>query len=425
MFKGKQLHNWIWKWHILAGLFSLPFLFLLSVTGAIYLFKGDYEQSAYRDVIQVEKSGERLSYQQLLENATTAAKAESSKKPSKIILPQSETDAVEFQSGRFSSKRSTYVDPYSGEVTGSWAVSDTLMQKVRKLHGELLLGKQGTLVIELVASWLVVLVITGVYVWWPRGQRGIRGLFTVRFNAGKRVMYRDLHAVTGFWVSGFLLLILAGGMPWTEVFGSNFKWLRDNTGSGYPSAYSGRGLKSAPSQGAAPLSLDEMVAIARKEGLKGTVTLTFPKKANSVFSIRNRSEDLNQQWSIHYDQYTGAKIKAFPWSEVGAMSNGRQIVMRIHQGEFFGSLNWGLVLATAVLLALMSLSAMASYLIRKPKGSWGIPKVPAEMRVGKGVFVLLAILAMLLPLFGASLLLLVAVSFLTDWRGKRRERRLA
>ncbi|RXJ71046.1 hypothetical protein CS022_21830 [Veronia nyctiphanis] len=236
MFKGQQIHNWIWKWHILAGLFSLPFIFLLAVTGAIYLFKGDYEQQAYKEVQQVSVSGPRLSYEQLFDSATEAALLNGQPLPSKMILPNGLEQAVEFQSGRHSSKRSTYVDPYSGEVTGSWAVSDTLMQKVRKLHGELLLGKQGTLVIELVASWMVVLIITGIYVWWPKGKSGVKGLFTVRFNAGKRTLYRDLHAVTGFWLSAFLLVILAGGMPWTEYFGSNYKWVRDNTGSGYPSA---------------------------------------------------------------------------------------------------------------------------------------------------------------------------------------------
>nr|WP_305814023.1 hypothetical protein [Photobacterium leiognathi] len=40
------------------------------------------------------------------------------------------------------------MDPYTGDVTGQFARNDTLMQKVRKLHGELLLGKKGRWVIE-------------------------------------------------------------------------------------------------------------------------------------------------------------------------------------------------------------------------------------------------------------------------------------
>ncbi|RXJ71047.1 hypothetical protein CS022_21835 [Veronia nyctiphanis] len=184
-------------------------------------------------------------------------------------------------------------------------------------------------------------------------------------------------------------------------------------------------MKSVKAENASPLSVDEMVSIAQKADLPGTVTLTLPAKSTSVFSIKNRYQDLDQQWSIHYDQYSGQEVKAFPWSDVGVMSHSRQIVMRIHQGELFGSLNWGLVLAVALLLAMMSLSGMVSYFIRKPKGSWGIPKVPENMRVGKGIVLLLAFLAVLLPLFGVSLIVLVVTTFIVQLGGKALQRREA
>ena len=33
------LYRSVWRWHFYAGLFVIPFVLLLSVTGAIYLFK--------------------------------------------------------------------------------------------------------------------------------------------------------------------------------------------------------------------------------------------------------------------------------------------------------------------------------------------------------------------------------------------------
>ena len=32
------LYRTIWRWHFYAGLFVLPFILILSVTGSIYLF---------------------------------------------------------------------------------------------------------------------------------------------------------------------------------------------------------------------------------------------------------------------------------------------------------------------------------------------------------------------------------------------------
>jgi len=34
-----SFYNLAWRWHFYAGLFVIPFLILLSVTGIIYLFK--------------------------------------------------------------------------------------------------------------------------------------------------------------------------------------------------------------------------------------------------------------------------------------------------------------------------------------------------------------------------------------------------
>ena len=43
--KNNILSQWLWKWHVIAGLISLPFVIVLAITGGIYLFKDDYEAS--------------------------------------------------------------------------------------------------------------------------------------------------------------------------------------------------------------------------------------------------------------------------------------------------------------------------------------------------------------------------------------------
>ncbi|MGY2735984.1 PepSY domain-containing protein [Sphingomonas sp. UYP23] len=41
---AQQRYRWVWRWHFYAGLFVLPFILILSVTGSIYLFKPQVEQ---------------------------------------------------------------------------------------------------------------------------------------------------------------------------------------------------------------------------------------------------------------------------------------------------------------------------------------------------------------------------------------------
>ncbi|GAB3647283.1 PepSY domain-containing protein [Echinicola sediminis] len=394
----KNLYNWIWKWHFIGGLISLPVILILAITGTIYLFKEDYEQPIKEKLLSVSALGEPLSYQRQWE----IAKENWDRKPNAMELPASQTEATAFVSGMFSHKSSLFVDPYSGKVNGTFQLDQSDMHQVRKLHGELLMGGFGTKIVELTASWMVVLILTGLFVFWPRG-RGWRGFFTIRTKGNKRIFYRDLHAVTGFWFSILLLLILAGGLPWTDVFGSGYQWVQKQTDTGFPAAWQGRSINSEVK--GQPLSLDDMVNEAEKLQLKGQVSIGLPKDEKGVYTISNQTSDVDKMVVYHFDQYSGELLYHGTWDDIGVLMKSRLWVMAFHQGEF-GWWNWMLVLLTALALVVMSLSAIISYVKRKKKGEWGIPDIPQNFSLGKGIAVLVIVLGLLLPLFGMNLILI-------------------
>ena len=409
------LNSWLWKWHFIAGLISLPFVFLLAVTGGIYLFKDIYEDSAFAELKTVTPGVARVDYQ----TQWILAEEALGRPVEKMLVPEADNQTTEFVLGKHRDKVSVYVDPYKAEVTGAVAIKDTLMFDIRKLHGELLLGAYGTKVVELVASWCFVLIITGIYVWWPKGGFTLVSLYRIRRGEGKRIFYRDLHAVLGFWLSLFLLIILAGGMPWTDVFGGQFKRLQQLTDSGYPATYkSSRGLQSEIS--GQPLSLDDMVVIATQQRLPGVVTITLPSARSSVFSVANEALKLSDERVIHFDQYSGRQLLAHNWADVGGMAQGREVVMRLHQGQFFGLPDWLLVLLVAVMLSVTSIAALLTYLLRKPAGRWGVPRVPAEFKAGTSLLVMIVALGLFFPLFGASL---VVISLAMLWTKRRQAKR--
>lgn len=391
---------------------SLPIFLLLSITGIIYLFRDKYETKVYRDTTTVEAHGSPASFEQQLKVAQEA----SSKPINSLLIPTNKTQATQFTSGKRGGKSSIYVDPYRLEETGKIAVKETDMYTVRKLHGELLLGKPGTLLVELVGCWIIVLVITGLYVWWPAKKFALAGFFTIRLNKGKRIAYRDLHSVLGFWTSFILLLILAGGMPWTEVFGSQYKRLQDATNSGYPQTWSSSRSLNSEINGN-PIDLDTMVKIAREQNLQGEVSIKIPTSPQGVFTVSNRSLYLKDQRVRHFDQYSGGLIKEHHWSDVGSMMTTRQFLMRIHQGEY-GFINWIIVLLACIGFTIATIAGLSSYLIRKRKGKWSLPKAPENFNPGWFLAFLIIALGMVFPLFGASLLLLWLVDRVRSFSNK-------
>ena len=70
------------------------------------------------------------------------------------------------------------------------------------------------------------------------------------------------------------------------------------------------------------------------------------------------------------------------------------------------------MLLIAFVLTMISLSAITSYIFRKPKSSWSIPKAPEQFKVGYGITILLIALSIALPLFGVSMMVIILTTFL-------------
>lgn len=398
--KNLDLNKWMWKWHFIAGLISLPFIMLLSITGAIYLFNHDVETSEFKPLQEVKVTGQPLSYQE----QWSIAKENAVKTPVKLVIGD-HTKATQFISGMFGGKSTLFVNPYTGEVTGEVVLKDTWMHLVRKLHGELLLNTFGTTIVEIIACWMVVLIITGIYIWWPKKKWKLGGFFTIRTKVKKRLIWRDLHAVLGFWLSVLLFITLAGGLPWTNVWGGAYKKIQDYTNSGFPSTWNNRSLKVEDVK-TEQLSLDKMVMIAKGLNLSGETSIDLPNARKKVFSISNVALDLYDQKVYHFNSFSGELIKQHKWDEVGAMMKTRMWVMRFHEGEL-GVWNWWVMFFMAVLFTFSSVASLFTYLLRKKKHSWGVPEVPVQFKVGKGILVMLMLLGVLFPLFGFSVLLII------------------
>src|SRR3546814_11759841 len=94
--------------------------------------------------------------------------------------------------------RDVAVSP-QGRVIGSADPERRISAWLSAIHGSLLIGRAGGLIVELAASWAIVMILTGLYLWWPRG-RGLAGVVWPRLSLGGRAALRVLPAGPGFWV---------------------------------------------------------------------------------------------------------------------------------------------------------------------------------------------------------------------------------
>lgn len=231
----------VWRWHFYAGLLSIPIIVILCLSGIVYLFKPQIDSVAWGSIRTVTPQATVRSYAEQ-ERAVLAAFPGGT--ISQVAPPPADDRAAEWDVlTRDGGMRRVYVNPYTGKVTGSRDPSKSLTSLALDLHGMLLTnrlfgddGMWGDRLIELTASWALVLVLTGIYLWWPRGRRTKREALIPRLRASSRRMrWRDLHAVTGVLFSFVTLFFLITGLAWAGIWGAKV-WgpFTEKVGSTYP-----------------------------------------------------------------------------------------------------------------------------------------------------------------------------------------------
>ena len=78
-----------------------------------------------------------------------------------------------------------------------------------------------------------------------------------------------------------------------------------------------------------------------------------------------------------------------------------------HDGQLFGWFNQLLGLLTALGLVAMSVSGVIMWRKRAPEGVLGAPPVMPEAKIGIGFVVIIVVAAVLLPVLGASLVVIL------------------
>lgn len=420
------MYRTLWRWHFYAGLFVLPFVITLSMSGVFYLFKPQIERWEERS-FHSQTSTVSVAPQQQVAAALTVYEG------ARLLdyrLPERVGDAALIRLALAPEQgiREVFVAA-DGAVLGSLVPEQRLMALVKRIHSELLIGgKLGNWLVELAACWAIVLLASGLYLWWPRG-RGLAGTLWPRLSAGGRLFWRDLHAVTGIWVAGFALLLLLTGLPWAGVWGSAFQTLRTEMGwiqgapawdigaQGQSEATAHAHHQDAPEADAGGVSyssaiLDLMVSRAAAEQLAFPAIVTVPggpgrfgQPGELVWTMRSDAQHAPHQQTIRFALDGQQQLSHERFQDRHALDRLVGYGIAWHEGQLFGWVNQLIGVLTALGLLMLALSGFVMWRRRKPAAQLGAPAataVPAKMR---GVTAILLGFALFLPLLALSLLL--------------------
>jgi uncharacterized iron-regulated membrane protein len=349
-------------------------------------------------------------------------------------LPETPRSAVRVMVGRDAELYRVYVHPQALQVLNVVNEDSRFTRAVFYLHGELMQGSRGSMIVETAASWTVVMLITGLYLWWPRGGAGLAGVLYPRLRQGKRAFWRDVHAVTGVWVSSFALILLISGLPWAKSWGGMLKSVRQYAAAttvqqdwttGRESELAERRLANSQSgehaghhmHGSGGMAagsidyelLDRIVPQVASLRLLPPVLVAPPSRANAGWTARSDTQNRPMRVTLTLDGATGAVLSREDFSQRPLMDRIIGTGVAAHEGQLFAPLNQALGLFTAIGLITLSCSAVVMWWRRRPAGVIGAPPALARPRLAIGVFACIAAVGILLPLFGVTLLVMLGL----------------
>lgn len=446
-----------WRWHFYAGLYVAPFLIMLAITGLIMMWSATLVGRDGEKAFSVTPTATQTAVSQqadaALANVPGGVLAQ-------YIAPAKPESVAVFRINSGEAAIMVAVNPYDAQVLGQWDRRHALYDLADSIHSDMLIGTLGDRLIEIAAGFGIVLVITGLYMWWPRNGERFSAMLLPRFAEKGRQLWKALHRTIGFYASILLLVFLVSGLSWAGVWGAKFtqawstfpigKWsdapLSDATHASMnhgsikdvpwtleeaPMPMSGSDAGHPGLGHGQPVTLDNVIAFARAIGFDKRFQLNFPKDETGVWSISrdtmsNDSTDPRSDRTVHIDRYTGKVLADIKYENYGLAGKAMALGVSFHMGTIG---LWNLILVTVYCLAVifLSVSGFVLWWKRRPKGAPRLvaPAYPADMRLWKtGALVMLAT-SLLFPLTGATLLAVLVVDMLLIRRIKPLKRALS
>ncbi|MBM7578662.1 PepSY-associated TM helix domain-containing protein [Jeotgalibacillus terrae] len=429
--KSAKAYQTIWRWHFYAGIIIAPVLLVLAVTGAIYLFKWNIEDFLYEDLYEIEAEGQQTSPSVLVSNVQALYGEDVA--ITRYRPGESAERSVEIGISDNGVSKTVFMNPYNGYLVGEINDEERVMDIIEKIHGELMAGTMGDRIVELVAGWTIILVVTGYYLFWPRGKFTLWGTLLPRLKKNRRMLIRDIHVVPAVWISAGLVFLLMTGMLWTGFWGDGVQRITTNAGVGYPPsvwvgdapvseivtedvaevAWAAETLpvpESVTGEAYIPVTLDDVVAQADRLGVHSSYQVYFPSGPEGVYTLSAFPDRAEDEATIHLDQYTGAVLADYRFDQYEPLGKVMAIGITLHKGLQYGIWNQMAGLAICIGLLLIVISGLWMWLMRKPSDSMGAPKALAIHRI-KWTLVILIGFSLFFPLVGLS----VIVIFLLDY----------
>lgn len=353
--------------HLWGGLISGVVVFIVCLTGTLYVYNTELREAALPGYYTVQNTGSKIDPDSLLSLVAPAVKGQvvgvkvpfgAEKALAVLYRKKSTEEASGGQGGRRRFPNQMMVNPYTGDVLGDPSTVKTktaeFMGKMFGLHRWLLLNEIEKPIIEGVenrklGSWItgtatllfLLGVLTGIVIWFPKKRRAWKNGFKIRWTANWKRVNHDLHNTLGLYTWLILFLMAVTGPFWS------FEWYREGwqkTWGTYQNPQAPQEEKVKPlstiiSGKRAMTVAETILAVNNVLPYHGDITVTFATDSTGTINVaKNRVGFFAPSASdrLVLDQYTGAVLEKDIFREKSLRHRIGSSIKALHIGDVYG-----------------------------------------------------------------------------------------
>jgi uncharacterized iron-regulated membrane protein len=325
--------------HLWLGLASGIVIVIIALTGAIWAFETEIQNAvySYRKVTPPEQA--------------TYLPPSVLKKNTQVIFGTRPINMVQYigkdrpalvrSFGEENGKEyniTAFINPYTG-VVQHVKKNHNFFDIVIELHTSLMLGKIGKTIIDVSTLIFLVMVISGIILWWPSNKNRIKTSFRIKWNANFKRKNYDLHNVFGFYASWVLIFIVITGLAWgfTTVDKAIYAVATGNKPfKDFQDPASTSDTLSIAANNAEDICFNKAIASYSQPFVSAEIYYPSSNTGNILISLNPSTKSYYKTHTYFYDQRTTAPLSEESFASSNAGEKVRSMYYDIHIGKVLG-----------------------------------------------------------------------------------------
>lgn len=195
--------------HLWLGLIIGMLFFVICLSGAIYTWEPEFSHHLYQKGVQPRDQGP-VSLSQL----KATLDREFPEGDFRTATYRGKDQAMEVLLYVPGTYYYAFLNPYDGSLLHLQDMKKGWLNHLKNFHRNLLLGPVGSKIVHWVTLLSLVMLITGLVLWWPVNQAGRKQRFSIKWGASPKRLNYDLHNVLGFYATWIVIFSVATGIFW-------------------------------------------------------------------------------------------------------------------------------------------------------------------------------------------------------------------